>query len=264
VLGLGDKVAVITGSTDAIGRTIALKLAGEGVKVIVSGRSAPKGRSVVDEIERDGGQAFFVQADVGVYEQMVSLVDQSIDRFGDVDIMIASTGGAPPSRTTGRYFNQANIDELTSSTASYLANRLNPIRAVLDHMIERQSGSMIMLTSEGGRFPTAGQVGMALGSGGIVMATKTIAKELLRWHIRLNTISISLTDNTPIKRAHDAQMAADTEDRPKYFDKVIARSPFGLATPEDIAEAAAFLASDSARMLTGVTLSPTGGLTFPP
>ena len=268
MLGLKDKVAVVTGSSDAIGRVIALRLASEGVKVIVNGRDAAKGAAVVGEIAQLGGEAFFVKADVMEYEQMTGLVRSGIDRFGQVDIMIASAGGgggvaAAPRQSTGPYFNQQYIPELAQSTAHYLAARLNPIRAALDHMIERQSGSLIMLTSEGGRFPTAGQVSMALGSGGIVMATKTIAKEITRWHIRLNTISISLIDDTPIKRSYDAQVASGAERQGTYFDKVIARAPFGLANPKDIAETAAFLASDSSRMFTGATLSPTGGLTFP-
>ena len=266
MLGLADKVGVVTGSTDAIGRAIALKLAGEGVTVVVNGRTPAKSRAVIDQIVQRGGEASYLQADVSDYEQMVGLVEQTVDRYGRIDIMIASTGGArraaPPSGS-GRYFHQTQVSELASAAADYVTNRLNPIRAALNHMIEQKSGSMVMLASEGGRFPTAGQVGIALGSGGLVMATKTIAKEIVRWHIRLNTISISLTEDTPIKRSHDAQAEAGDHNRTKYFDKVIARAPLGLAKPSDIAELAAFLVSDGARMLTGTTISPTGGLTFP-
>ncbi len=265
---LRDKVAIVTGSSDAIGRAIALRLAEEGARLVVNGRNPDKGAAVVAQIEKLGSEAIFVKADVTKYEDMVDLVNRSIDRFGQVDVMVASAGGGgrradTPRRTTGPYFNQQYIPELAQFTGDYVAARLNPIRAVLDHMIERRTGSLMMLTSEGGRFPTVGQVNMALASGAIVMATKTIAKELARWHIRLNTLSITLIEDTPSMRMYQQQLASGSEGRGTYFDKVIARAPFGLANPADIAEVAAFLASDSSRMITGTTISPTGGLTFP-
>jgi 3-oxoacyl-[acyl-carrier protein] reductase len=268
---LQDKVAIVTGSSDGIGRATALKLATEGVKVVINGRSPEKGEAVADQIKEMGGDAFWFRADVMDEAEMKALVDRAVEKFGQVDIMIASAGShsrnpqAPPGTgagVSGSFFHQMSAQALAEATGHYVLARINPARAVVDHMISRDRGSIIMLTSEGGRFPTPGQTLMALAAGGLVMATRTIAKELSRWHIRVNTIALTLVENTLAEDVYGGRVSGGTEAMWKNFDKIRQRVPFGLAKPEDVAEVAAFLASDAARMLTGMTVSPTGGLTY--
>jgi 3-oxoacyl-[acyl-carrier protein] reductase len=272
MIGLQDKVAIVTGSSDGIGRAITLKLASEGVKVVVNGRSAEKGEAMVGRIREMGGDALWYRADVMESADMRALVDRAVEKFGQVDILIASAGSHsrnPQSAAgtgtgvSGNFFHEMSAEALAQATGQYVLARINPARAVLDHMIARDRGSIVMLTSEGGRFPTPGQTLMALAAGGLVMATKTIAKEVARWHIRVNTIALSLVENTRAVDTYGGRVSGGTEAMRKNFDKIRQRVPFGLATPEDVAEVAAFLASDSARMLTGMTVSPTGGLTYP-
>ena len=116
----------------------------------------------------------------------------------------------------------------------------------------------VFITSEGGRFPTPGQTTTSLMAGGLIMMTKVVAKELSRSRIRVNTVAVTLVEDTPswdqFKSGESARMSV--------YGKIQKRAPFGLAKPADIAEVAAFLVSDSAAFVTGATISPTGGMTY--
>src|SRR4051812_45459886 len=101
MLGLKDKVAIITGSTGGIGRGIALKLAAEGARVVVNGRSAETGARVVEEIRAAGGDAVFIAGDVLSLQEMRSLADRTVAQFGRIDILVASAGGSSPNRKPG-------------------------------------------------------------------------------------------------------------------------------------------------------------------
>ena len=103
----------------------------------------------------------------------------------------------------------------------------------------------------------------ALSAGGLIMMTRTLAKELARWRIRVNVLSLTLVEDSPTwERFQERQRSGEPDVMARNFAKIRDRAPLGLAKPADVAEAAAFLVSDSARTITGTTLSPTGGLTL--
>jgi 3-oxoacyl-[acyl-carrier protein] reductase len=262
---LKDKVAIVTGSTGGIGLGIARKLAAEGAAVMVTGRDAEKGAAVVAELRAPGGTADFFAASVQSKDDMDALVDATVRRFGKVDVMVASAGGVASEETRSPrvrgIFNTLDIAAVAEVAAKATTAKLLPVHAVLPHMIGREAGSCVFVTSEGGRAPTAGQTTVALYAGGLVMATKVLAKEMARHKVRVNCIAVTLVAESPSWAGLEGQTPMTELHRTQYA-RIAERAPLGIARPADIGAVAAFLASDEAAFITGATVSPTGGLTF--
>lgn len=263
---LVGRVAVITGANSGIGRGIALKLATLGVKVVINGRSASKGQSFVSELRSAGHEAHFVAGDVRSREDMDRLVKEALDVYGCIDYMVSSAGAWPSGldRPEGNFygpFQSLDIEDVGAFVGGVTMGKLMPVRAVVPHMISRNTGSVVFITSEGGRFPTPGQTAIAAHAAGLIMATKVIAKELAQHKVRVNCVAVSVIDDTTVgDDVNDG--TAPKDERARRYAKVRERAPFGLAQTSDIASVVAFLLSDSARFITGSTISPTGGLTY--
>jgi len=260
--GVKDKVVIITGGTGGIGKATAMRLASAGARVVVNGRTPASGAAVVDAIKKGGGDALFVGGDVQSFDDMKALAGRVIDRYGRIDGLVASAGGfsileEQPKRAAG-FFQTLDPADVAATLARGTLAKLNPARAVSDHMVARGVGSIVFITSEGGRFPTPGQTTTSLMAGGLIMMTKVVAKELSRSKVRVNTVAVTLVEDTP---SWDIFTSGDSV-RSSVYSKIAARAPFGLAKPDNIAEVAVFLVSDSAGFMTGATLSPTGGMTF--
>jgi 2-hydroxycyclohexanecarboxyl-CoA dehydrogenase len=263
--GLAGRVAVVTGSNTGIGRAIAFQLAALGVKIILNGRDVSKGRTVQSELQHVGGSAHFVAGDVRSRVDMSHLVDEALSCYGCIDYLVSSAGGWPSGRDRpeGQFyapFQDLDIEDVGAFVGGITQGKLMPVHAVVPHMIARKSGSILFITSEGGRYPTPGQTAIAAQAAGLIMATKVIAKELAHYQIRVNCIALSVIEGTKV--AEEAQHASSADERLRRYAKVRERAPFGLAQGSDIASVAAFLLSDSAHFITGATLSPTGGLTY--
>jgi 3-oxoacyl-[acyl-carrier protein] reductase len=251
------KVAIVTGATAGLGKAIALRLAQEGVFVVATGRNQAAGEALVGLIESSGGQGAFLAADIEETAQATGLVQQVIERFGQVDILVASAGAPPDAQGV---IGQVEPNAIADQIARTVRIKLNPVHAVVPHMTERNSGTILFVTSEGGRFPTPGQTTVALHSGGLIMAAKVMAKELSRSRVRVNTLCVTLVEDTPVyERFAGGHL---TPIRQKVFDKIASQAPFGLAKPDEIASVAAFLVSDASSHVTGATLSATGGATY--
>ncbi|MFC1944266.1 SDR family NAD(P)-dependent oxidoreductase [Chloroflexota bacterium] len=249
------KVALVTGSSGGIGRAIALKFAESGVDVVINGRHAAPGREVVRQVKGMGGRAVFEKADVMSYRQLQRMVDRVLDRMGRIDILVAS-GGRPSQLIGPEFFRETDPADYIDHVKSQWLSRLNCARAVLDHMVERQSGKIIMIGTDGGRVPTPGECLPGGAGAALVMATKVMAAEFARWGIRVNTICVTVTRDTP-----DLEFALDSPIA-NIMKKALARQPFPT-TSADIAEAALFLASAGSDQITGQILSVNGGLSFP-
>jgi 3-oxoacyl-[acyl-carrier protein] reductase len=264
--GLAGRVAVITGANSGIGLGIATKLAALGVKVVINGRDKVKGEAVLAELLSAGHDAHFVAGDVRSREDMDRLVSESLEKYGCIDYMVSSAGAWPGGRTRpeGNFygpFHELDIEAVGAFVGGVTMGKLMPVRAVAPHMISRKTGSIVFITSEGGRFPTPGQTALAAHAAGMIMATKVMAKELAQHLVRVNCIAVSVIDDTSVgEDVNDGSPPRD--ERAKRYAKVRERAPFGLAQTSDIASVTAFLLSDSARFITGSTVSPTGGLTY--
>ena len=136
-------------------------------------------------------------------------------------------------------------------------SRLYCVRAILDHMIERKSGKMVLIGTDAGRWPTPGEALPGGAGAALVLSTKVLASEFARWNIRINTISTTVTRDTP-----SLDNVLSHGGAAKIFQKAMEKQPFPLMAI-DIAETALFLASEASDRITGQTISVNGGLCFP-
>ncbi len=262
---LQDKVAIVTGSTGGIGKGVALQLAQRGARVVIQGRNADKAQAVLHEICNLGGQACFVAGDVRSMADMQALMDAAVRQFGGVDIVVPNAGGNDNEARTPQVrgpFADIDLQRVTDFVAQALAAKLLVVQAAVPFMRRRGAGSVVFVTSEGGRSPTPGQTAIATFSGGLIMGSQVLAKDLAKDRIRVNCVCVTVVRDTPSWNAVFAADSTVSDMHRKQYEKIVARSPLGVASPLDIGRVVAFLASDEAAYLTGTVVSPTGGLTI--
>jgi 3-oxoacyl-[acyl-carrier protein] reductase len=241
-----DKVAVVTGSSRGIGRAIALRLAESDAKVVVNyqGNEAAA-NEVVKQIEAAGGEAIAVQADVSQVAEAQALIDTAKKAFGRVDILVNNAG-----TTRDTLIMRMTEEEWDVVIDTNLKGSFNCIKAVSRQMMRQRSGRIVNITSVAGIGGNPGQANYASAKAGLIGLTKTVAKELGSRGITCNAVAPGFvpTDLT-------ASVPKD------LLQVAIERTPLGrMGTPEDMAAAVAFLASDQASFITGQILAVDGGL----
>lgn len=242
---LAGKVAIITGSSRGIGRAIALKLAGNGASVVVNyAGNATKAEEVVAEIDKLGGQAIALQADVSKVADIQSLFEQTIKRFGKVDILVNNAGIAfykPITETT-----EADFDKIYAINVkgTYFACQ----QAAL-HM--SQGGRIINFSSSTTAMMLPTYSAYVATKGAVEQITRVLAKELGAKEIAVNVVSPGPTD-TELFREGKTQ---------EQIDRLANMAAFGrLGQVQEIADVVAFLASDEARWITGQNIRVNGGI----
>jgi 3-oxoacyl-[acyl-carrier protein] reductase len=241
---LEDKVAIVTGAGQGIGHGIALKLAYEGARVVASDANAETALQTATEIESLGHTALGMRTDVAHPSEVSRMVEDTVAQFGRIDILINNAGIAR-SATLLKLTEQA-WDEVLDVN---LKGVFRTTQAVARYMIEAKYGKIVNVSSIYGRTGTVGDSNYAASKAGIVGFTKSTARELARHNINVNAILPGMID-TPLLRG--------IPDR--YLQPMIEEIPLGrVGTPEDIANVAAFLASDQASYITGATIEVTGG-----
>jgi 3-oxoacyl-[acyl-carrier protein] reductase len=237
--------ALVTGASRGIGAAIARMLAGEGWPVGVNFRSDEEGASaVVSEIEAQGGQALSVQGDVADPEAVDSLFAELEQRFGPVLVLVNNAGV----RADGLSM-QLDDEEWEHVLATNLSGAFRTTRRALKGMMRARHGRVINIASVvGGVRGNAGQANYAASKAGLVGYTRTVAAEVARRGVTVNAVAPGLVQ-TELSEGIDQQ---------RFIDAVPARR---AGTPEEIAAAVRFLASDDAAYVTGITLTVDGGLT---
>ncbi|MBI4609537.1 MAG: glucose 1-dehydrogenase [Candidatus Rokubacteria bacterium] len=248
---LQRRVAVVTGAGSGIGREIALALAREGARVAIVDVNEAGARDAAAAVEKEGGQALAERADVTRKPEVDAAVSQIVARWGTVHILVNNAGWDRPTRfveTTEEFWDKV--------LAINLKGPIICSRAVLDFMIKQEYGKIVNIASDAGRVGSTGEAVYSAAKGGVIAFTKTLARELARYRINVNCVCPGPAD-TPLFRQEFA--AAN----PRLAESLTRAIPWGrLGTPEDVAPAVVFLASDDAGYITGQTLSVSGGLTM--
>jgi 3-oxoacyl-[acyl-carrier protein] reductase len=244
---LADKIAVVTGSSRGIGAATARALAANGARVAVNGRDQPAVDHTLGQIRTAGGQAVGITADCTDFADIERLRRRAEEELGPVDILAAFVAGgqAGPGPTV----------ELTEEAwRSTLDGTLSPtfltIKSFLPGMIQRGRGSIITMASSAARLPVGAPAAYAAAKAGVIMLTRHLSTEVGRHGIRVNCLAPHTILTEDLRQRMPEPMQREWA----------AQVPLGrLGTPEDVALAALFLASESSAWITGVTLDVAGG-----
>jgi 2-hydroxycyclohexanecarboxyl-CoA dehydrogenase len=242
-----DRVAVVTGAGQGIGRAIARRLAADGAVVVVTDIDAAAAKDVASEL---GGAAVGIAADVTDRQAVAVMVDEVRGRLGRVDVLVNNAGWdvAGPFADSDPQIWRRIID-------INLYGVLNTCHVVAPIMAGQKSGTIVNLGSDAGRVGSSGEAVYSAAKGGVIAFTKALARELARHGVNVNCVCPGPTDT--------ALFATMGGDDPKLREALVRAIPFRrLGQPEDVANAVAFCASAKASFITGQTVSVSGGLTM--
>jgi 3-oxoacyl-[acyl-carrier protein] reductase len=244
---LAGKVAVVTGGSGGIGAATCRLLAANGVKVAVNGRDEAKIGDSVDAIRSAGGEALGVAADCTDLAALERMREQTEAELGSVGIVAAFAGGG---RARPGPLAQTTEEEWHSTVHANLTATFLTLQSVLPGMIERGNGSIVTMASSAARFPTGASVPYAAAKAGVIVLTRQVANEVGSHNVRVNCLAphTVLVERTRrfMPEEHQRRLAAAIPLR-------------RLGSPEDVALATLFLASESSSWITGVTLDVAGG-----
>jgi len=244
---LKDKAALVTGSSRGVGRAVALGFAKEGANVVVNYTSNQTAADeVVEAIQAMGSRAIAVKADVAQKKEAEALVGATIDTFGKIDILVNNAGFTRPALLL-----KMTEDQWDQVLDIHLKGAFLCSQAAGLQMKEQNSGKIINVMSVAGLVGTVGQVNYSAAKGGILSMTKSIARELARYSICCNVISLGIvaTDMTE-------KIRSDEKLREIYMNRILLKR---FAEPDDISPAFVFLGSDESNYITGQLLCVDGG-----
>jgi len=247
---LKGKVALITGGTSGIGSATAVRFAGEGAAVVITGRNPERGEQVVQDIVANGGEALFIRSDVRNAEDCRQAVAQTLERFGKIDVLFNNAGVFHPKSVT-----DCTEEEWDETIDSSLKGAFLMSKYVLPSMIEQGSGSIIHTSSGWGILGGDKAAAYCAAKGGLIVMAKAMAIDHGPDGIRVNCVcpgdvlTPMLTDDAAKRGLSWDDYAAGAAERP------LGR----IGTAEDIANAVLFLASDESSFVTGDALVVDGG-----
>ncbi|WP_105957104.1 glucose-1-dehydrogenase [Apilactobacillus quenuiae] len=250
---LKGKVAVVTGASKGIGNAVAIRLANENMKLVFNYNSDEAGaQKAVDQIKHEGGDAVAVQANVAKEEDIQKLVDTAVEHFGTLDLWINNAGMEKEAPTHKLSLEDWNKVINVNLTGTFLGTK-----AALNYFLDNnKQGNIINMSSVHQKISWPHFADYSASKGGSKLLTETVAKEYANKNIRVNAIAPGAI-NTPI----NAKKFAD----PKTYAETAELVPMGrIGKPEEIAAAAAWLASNESSYVTGDTIFVDGGMKLYP
>jgi len=258
-LGLKGKTVIVTGGGSNIGRATALTFAREGSNVVIVDLDEAQGQKVASEADalKAGGRTLVIKTDVTNLEQVEAMVNKALKEFGRVDVLVNNVGW-----DTLMLFVETTPDFWDKVIGINYKSVLNCTKTVLPHMIEQKSGSIVSIGSDAGRMGDQREAVYAGTKGAVISFTKSVARENGRFGIRLNVVCPGATIPHSDDEVGEQSMwklgvgLFSDEMREKWSKSYALRR---LGTPQEVANAVVFLASDAAGFITGQTLSASGG-----
>jgi 3-oxoacyl-[acyl-carrier protein] reductase len=241
-----DKVAIVTGGTRGIGRAIVLAVCKEGADCAFTYlQNLAAAESLAEEVLRIGRRALPIKVDARNYEGAKTLVESVKKEFGRLDILINNAG-----ITRDKSLMMMKSDDWSDVIDTNLTGVFNTSRACIITFLKQKSGTIVNISSVSGIHPLPGQTNYAAAKAGVIGFTKSLAKEVAPYNVRVNAVAPGF-----IETEMTAELGEKTKEK---FVKMIPLQRFG--TPEEVAKAVLFLLSEDSQYITGQTLQLDGGL----
>ena len=244
---LEGKKAVVTGGGRGVGRAVSLAFGGEGADLVINYvKNEEAASEVVSELRKMGRDAIAVKANVALKEDAERLIATCLERFGRIDILVNNAGISNPAML--HKMTEQQWDEVVDI---HLKGAFLCTQAASRHFMEQNHGKIINVTSVAGIVGTTGQINYAAAKGGLISFTKSCARELARYHVTANVISLGIVATDMTKKLQE-----DPKLREIYMRRILLNR---YAEPEDIGPSFVFLASDESNYVTGQLLCVDGG-----
>jgi 3-oxoacyl-[acyl-carrier protein] reductase len=244
-MDLSNRVAIVTGSGQGIGREIALMLAEQGASIVISDVNTATAKEVAAEIEAKNGKGIAIPVNVTVAAEVNKLVEQTLSSFGHIDILVNNAGITRDGLLLR--MSEADWDLVLNIN---LKGAFICTQAVLRHMIRQRWGRIVNIASVVGLTGNAGQANYAASKAGLIGLAKTTAREVASRGITVNAVAPGFIDTGMTQKL--------SENVKQEFLKQIPLGYFGL--PKDVAYAVAFLVSEEAHYITGQVINVNGGM----
>ena len=245
---LDGRVAIVTGGGSGIGRAISRLYAAEGAKVVIG--DIKTSEEAVEDIRKHRGDAIFVRTDVRDPSQIRRLLDATVEKYAGIDIVCNNAGIELVRRLVDTTEEEWDMVINTNLRSSFLVSKY-----ALPHMIRKGKGVIVNIASQLGLVGFENLTVYCASKGGLILLTKAMALEYAKHGIRVNCICPGAIDTPMLER--EVKLMEDPDEARRVF---VSKHPLGrLGTPEEIAQAALFLASDRSSFVTGESLVVDGG-----
>ena len=242
---LKDKVALITGAAQGIGKAIALKLADSGADAVIVDMNLEKAQETAKEIEGRGRRAVALKANVANLQETEAMIDETVAKLGAIHILVNNAG-----ITRDALILRMKEEDWDAVISVNLKGVFNCTKAAVKHMVKQRYGRIINIASIVGEMGNAGQANYSASKAGVIALAKTVAREFASRNITCNAIAPGFIET--------AMTQALSE---KVREELAKQIPMArLGTPEDVAEGVLFLVSDSSNYITGQVLNINGGM----
>jgi len=239
---VNDQVAIVTGAGQGIGKATALTLSDLGAKIAVNDRHLDRIQNVIKEIKKKGGSAISCPGDVSLLSIVKKVVEETIKKYGRIDILINNAAVG----STRKVISEISYDDWDNIIKNDLTSVFMFCKEVLPYMIKQKRGKIVNISSGAGITGLATATAYSSAKAGVIGLTKALAREVAKYKINVNALGTGLTDTAMSRvRGLEAQMSSILWPR--------------VGQPQDMANAIAFLVSDSAEYITGQVICPNGG-----
>ncbi|MGD2205278.1 MAG: SDR family oxidoreductase [Anaerolineae bacterium] len=250
-LGLMDRVAIVAASSRGLGRACALELAREGAHVVICARHAQDLEAAADEIQAE----MWLAVDLTDPAQIQHLADETLRRYGRIDVLVTNNGGPPAG-----YFDGFDDKDWLTAHQLTLMSAVRLIRAVLPTMRAQQWGRIVNITSVSVKQPIDNLLLSNTYRPGVVGLAKTLSMQVAADGITINNVAPSYTRTDRVVELVESRAADEGKSADKVLDEITADFPMKrMAEPEELAALVAFLASERASYITGTTIQVDGG-----